>query len=353
MENKVIKDRNYIFDILRIIAMMMVIIHHIVINDFGLQNALNGLDTTLSNKQVIILTVINAFVVIGVNLFFLLSGYFRTKFSIKKIVGIVVEVYLVYGIVTFIGIMTNNVTYSIDELMNLLNPFNRYWFLAAYLGICIFSPLLNIILDKIQKREAKVFIICTLIFFSIISMKYDIFNMNGGYSLIWGIILYLFAGIIRKFNIKFNKGLLLFVLCALLNALNIIYIYLNRSSFDYNPWQLYRYNNIFVILQSIGLFIWINSLKLEIKNSKMIKIITFLATSTLMTYLLHSTCWLTIFRRKPTEMMLNHGHFILGLLLVPIYAFIIYFICSIISLLYKKTVQRLINYIFNRSYYEK
>lgn len=343
-----VKNRNYIFDILRIFSMLMIITHHIVINDFGLQNALIGQESPLSNKQVIVLILINSFVIIGVNIFFLLSGYFRIKFSLKKIINLIIQVYLVYGIVTLIGILTKNVSFNKEELINILNPFTRYWFLSAYIGICIFSPLLNKILDNITIKESKIFIICSIIFFSIYSFKYDVFNMNGGYSLIWGIILYLTAGIIKKYDIKYNKGLKVYVLGALFNALVIIYIYLNKNRINYNPWQLYKYNNVIVFMESLGLFIWINSLKIIINNKKIINFITLLATSTLMTYLLHSTCWLTMIRRIPSVLVLNNGKFIIGIIILPIYALLIFVICSIASYIYKKTVQRIINYLYKK-----
>ena len=323
----------------------MIIIHHCVINDFGLLNSLN-FGGSLSQKQTIILIFANASSIIGVNIFFLITGYFRTSFKIKKIVSLVVQVYLIFGIVSLIGMLIGILPYSFDAIKDILNPFNKYWFLATYLGILVFSPLLNIILDNISKKESIIFIVFIILLFSLYSFKYDVFHIDGGYSLIWGIILYIIGGIIKKFNLKSKKGIIVYCTCFLINASIAVFLLLKGKIFGITSWDMYKYNNILVFIESIGLFIFFNSFANKITNNKIINVINFLASSTLMTYLLHSTCCLTVIRKIPIIFMINNGHFKLGLLLLPIYAFIIFIICSIISFLYNKTIQKIINHIF-------
>ena len=333
------KARNYNFDILRIIAMLMIIIHHITVNDFGLQKYLVTNEILLSNKQTIILMFINSLAIIGVNIFFLISGYFKINLSKKKILNLVICIYLLFGIVTLSGIILGYVSLSKETLINVINPFGLYWFLLVYLIITILSPILNKIIENVKEKEAKQFFILVILVFSIYSNYNDAsILIGGGYSLIWGCILYILGGFINKFKIKESKGLLYYFILVTINTL-ISYLLYKSNRFDL-AWNQFKYNNIIIFLESICIFIWFNSIKKQITKSK---IITFFASSTLITYLLHSTCWLTILRNYPIKTLINHNLFYLGVLFLPIYALIIYFVCSIVSLLYDKTIKVLIN----------
>ena len=340
MNNK----RNYYFDILRIIAMLMIIIHHITINDFGLQSYLNGTGVILSSKQALILMVINSFVIIGVNLFFLVSGYFKIKFNLKKLISLILEVYIIFDIVTIIGILLKFVPFNKDTILNLLFPFDLYWFLAAYVGLMVISPYLNKVIEYIKKEDKKI-IIAIVLLFSLYAYRHDNgLVINGGYSLIWAIIMYVLGGLINKFELKQKKGIIIYFFTGILFSLFVILFY--KLGKPQKAWDLYKYNNIFILLESIGLFIWVNSWNFKLENKKVIKIITFLATNTLMVYLLHSTCWLTILRKLPIIKLLNIGQFKIGILILPLYAFVIYIICSLVSILYNISIQKIINKIF-------
>lgn len=344
-------ERDFKFDLLRIIAMLMVIIHHVVINDFGLVNVLNGTSTILSNNQIIVLIVINAFCIIGVNLFFLLSGYFKIRFSFKKLINILLQVFIVYNIVNIIGILTNHLEFTNDLLIKMLNPFDQYWFVTTYVGLFILSIVLNKAIELITLDEAKVFVVLSIILFSLYGFLFgNGLVINGGYSLIFATILYLIGGIFNKYNYKLKKnvGLFIFVICAIVNSILIYKLYKNGPLTDnIYAWNLYKYNNIFVMLQSLGLFVFFNSINMKIRNNFIIKIISLLSTNTLITYLLHSTCWLVVFRRIPVEYLLSIGKFKFGIMFLPEYALGIFVICSVIGLIYKNTLQKIIN-IFNK-----
>ena len=332
-------SRNNNFDILRIIAMLMIIIHHITINDFGLQKYLVSNEMILSNKQTLILIIINSLVVIGVNIFFLLSGYFRINLSLKKIINLIACVYLLYGIITTIGILLGFVPFNNTTIKNLLNPFGLYWFLLAYLLIALLSPILNLVIKKITKKQSiSLFIIIILFFVLYPNIDDGVTNINSGYSLIWGLSLYIIGGLINKFKVMNKKGILLYFIFAIINSITI-YLLFKGNRFDL-AWKQYSYNNILVFLQSISLFIGFNSLKKQIGNHK---IISLFASSTLITYLFHSTCWLTILRNYPVKTLIINNCFSIGILILPFYAIIIYFICSIVSLSYDKTIKILIN----------
>ena len=80
-------------------------------------------------------------------------------------------------------------------------------FFIFYVALFIFIPLLNIILEKMEKRQLQFCITMILFFFSVIQTLFysDVFGTNDGYSAMWLMILYLVGGYIRKYGQK-EKG---------------------------------------------------------------------------------------------------------------------------------------------------
>ena len=338
--------RNHIFDILRIIAIMAIIIHHIIINDVELFGNINGIIDSLSNKQMIVCILINSFSVIGVNLFFLLSGYFGIKYNIRKALCLILEILIIYLIVTSIGIVTGYVSLDKDTIISIINPFTKYWFLYVYIIILFLSPIINKFIKCMDKGDFKRLIIITILLFSIYSLVNDTnLNIGGGYSLIWGVLMYIIGGLINRFKYANNKGLLVYFICSVINAIIICLLCFYNQRLI--AWRMFSYNNIFVFLSSLGLVAYFNSIKKQIKNEKAIKVITFLASNTLVVYLLHSTCFLTVFRKMPIQLLLNQLGFVWTILFIPIYAFIILVICSFISEIYNYTFGKIIKKILD------
>ena len=331
--------RNSNFDILRIIAMLMIIIHHCTINDFELQKVLLMNNKMLSDFQIITLIGINSLVIIGVNLFFLLSGYFRINFKWKKFISYIFQIYLIFDIVTLIGIAVGKVSWDINTIKQLLNPLDTYWFLKVYLILMLMSPILNKILDEISKDNYKKVIVGIVLLFSIYSFYFDnSILINGGYSLIWGVMLYILGAMIQKFEIKNKNGIIGYFVFALINAIIISILY--KTNNYISAWNRFKYNELLVLLESLSLIVWFNSFS---KNKDSNKAIQLFATSTLVVYLLHSSCWLTTMRSYPIHRIIEFGYFRIGIILLPLYALFIYALCTLIAYLYNLTIQKLID----------
>lgn len=339
--------RNHNLDILRIIAMMMIVIHHITINDIGIQAILNSGEQSLSNIQLAIGIFMNAFVVIGVNLFFLLSGYFRINFKWKKVVSIIVQIFIIFNIITLIGIFTGYVELNTENIISMINPVREYWFLAVYIFLMFLSPYLNRLIDSLDKKEAKRVFIIIAVLFSLYAFFFDLgLSVYGGYSVIWGICMYIIGGLISKFKVALRSGLPLYIITSIVNGIIIILLF--KTGNHKTSWLLYKYNFPLVFASSLFLFLWFNSLKINIKNTKLIGFITFLATNTMMVYLIHSGNFLTEIRRIPTNMFIINDGFRYLPLFVPIYALLILIVCSLISELYKRTIDKLVTKPFDK-----
>lgn len=125
MGNK--KERDSRIDLVRVIAMLCIVMHHCIVNDFGLQQILRGGGAGgYNNIQIIMLIVGNAIVIVGVNIFFLLSGWCRIHFKWEKIIELIIKVYIIFGIIQMIGLFTGRVELNIESVKQLLDPLDLY-----------------------------------------------------------------------------------------------------------------------------------------------------------------------------------------------------------------------------------
>lgn len=95
-------------------------------------------------------------------------------------------------------------TVSAVEWLKAISPvmFNQYWYFSSYVALFLFIPLLNIILEKIEKRQLQFYLGMILLFYCCVQTMFysDAFGTNDGYSAIWLMILYLVGGYIRKYG---------------------------------------------------------------------------------------------------------------------------------------------------------
>ncbi len=141
--------RNVSLEMVRIVAMWCIVIHHCVLGP------LNVYDLTVTNEWNCLMmtgTLINCFAVVGVNLFFLLTGYFNSAFSWKKWFQIVCIFYLYSGLIQLVGLFLGKVSLGLGMIKSIIYPFSNYWFMAVYVILMFSKPLLNLIIDTMIKE---------------------------------------------------------------------------------------------------------------------------------------------------------------------------------------------------------
>lgn len=174
--------RNSTFEMIRVVAMSLIIIHHFIY--FCVPADI--IDPT-------IYIFINPFFYTGVNLFFLISGWFSIKLSIVKVLSFVFLVFF-YDLVNIISCLVLNVQLPIeDTLRNLIFPVSAssYWFLKVYLFLMVFSPIINKGLQNLSLNYLRALVIIL----SIVTMWSgciggNISNSNG-FSFGQGIYVYI------------------------------------------------------------------------------------------------------------------------------------------------------------------
>ena len=292
-----LKKRDVNFELLRIIAMFMIVTLHYT------QNSGIFSDTGTYTFQNIFVIFINTICSVGVNCFVLISGYYlsNSKFKIQKIIhlwGLVLfyslGIFLVYKIA---GHSVVNPMSEVETLYVFTPVLNvHYWFIVPYLALYIIFPFLNKMINALNQKQLKVILI---IFFILMSVINNITPMNqnfeaiGGHSILWFMFLYGVGSYIRKYKNK-NEGkykykyLLYFFICIILGF--IVKIIFELTSGLNVLIQLFNYrvtafNSVFGFLGALSLFMFFKNVK--IKGENIGKCILFLSKNVFAVYLIH------------------------------------------------------------------
>ena len=281
---KAIRSSNW--EVLRIIAMILIIGHHIALySSFGAGNELSEI-----NKYWILF--IEGGGKIGANIFFLLSGYFLVsvkKWNKEKIIKIISQIWF-YSIAIFcIFLSLDLIQFDWKLLLQALCPiaYSTWWFASAYFLLYLVFPFINIMIENMREEKYRQLLVIATICFSVIpTFLNQTFQCNG---FIWAIYLYLLGGYI-KINISEKLIKLKINLVFLIIAIGITYILtvilvkvpICIEAVGVNRKQFYDMQSILVLVISV-LFI-IVFMKIKINKSK---IINRISMTTFGIYLIH------------------------------------------------------------------
>lgn len=314
------------FELLRIISMIMILSLHLL--RFG-----GLLDSVKSDSIYFCLCwIIESLCFIAVNVYVILSGYFliNSKFKFSKLIKLWFEVIFYSLSIYAILLFTNNISFEWISFLKSIFPITlgNYWFITVYFLMYLFSPILNKVIKGLSKEQYKYLLFIIILFYSIIPIfvpQGATINYGGSYSISWFICLYLFAGYMRLYDIKFfNKKfncLLVYFLTAIINF-SFLYIFNLISVPLIEPSALYNYYSITVLLGAISLFYYFKNIK--IKGKLFNSIISFFAPCTFGVYLIHENPNLRqIFWSNFTKLNEFNVVSVILIFLVPVFLFVI------------------------------
>ena len=283
-------ERNYGLDILRIISMMMIVVLHFNLRGGFLQN-----DSLTEDLKIYIISS-EALCIGAVNIFVLITGYFmiNQKFKLSKIIRMEIQL-LMYSIIIYVlAIALNITTFNKELALYAVFPIitARYWFITSYIGLYMISPFLNMILQKLTKKQYKYLVIFLVIFGSIVISIYpnnSYIGTGNGYNLAWFIVLYIIAGYIRLHFEKKIKSIYCFaVIISIVVIQSFVKLYLANipiSLINTISKYCFSYSNIFNLLLALAFFMLFRNI--TIRSSFVKSIIKFITPLLLGVYLFH------------------------------------------------------------------
>lgn len=165
-------------ELLRILSIIGVFVLHYVSPGAGggLKYVSEG-----SLNYYILLTLESAFAC-AVDLFMLISGYFlctSNRRNLWKVVRLIMQVML-YSLAGYLATAVRTGSFSINGMIGSMVPAN--YFVILYSAVFIISPFINLIFEKITKRQMRFFVLLLFVLFGIYPTLVDTFSVVTGHS---------------------------------------------------------------------------------------------------------------------------------------------------------------------------
>lgn len=289
------KKRMANLELLRCIAMMMVVILHFL----GKGNLLPDL-TQEMNGSGLAAWLLESFCMVAVNVYMFISGYFlcTSSFKLSRLLQLYVQVWLYSVAFGMLGVATGVIaetTVDTHFFLTLLFPvwMEHYWFMTAYVFLYVMMPFLGCALKRMSKQQLKITVVMLLVVFSLsksilpLRMELD----QKGYDCLWYLCVFVTAAYIRRFKVplleKKGRGILLYLagcLTVFIGTMALRLICLRTGRLERMAGMFMEYNHIFAFLAALGLFYAFLRLKAEGRTAR---IATRIAPYTLGVYLLH------------------------------------------------------------------
>ena len=302
-----IGQRNTGIELLRLISMFLIVMHHYSSPGSGFPGLLFLPDTF--NKFFVEFMYFGG--KIGVNCFVIISGYFLsgTEFKISRLIKLWLLTVFYSVLIYVVFSLFRQEPFSGKELIKSAFPIltNRYWFITAYVALYLLYPFINRMIDNLEHKQMLTLLAVLSVGLCIIPTFLN--KKLWTSDLIWFVYMYILGASIRR-NILFHDisrkkllGILLvstllmwcseFVLTKLCEKKGIV-------SIDIVCHFIWEYS-ILTVAASIALFKLCEEAKIA-ENMLAVKWITRLSRSAFAVYLIHANVivrdwlWLDLFK---------------------------------------------------------
>lgn len=284
------------FELLRIVAMLMIIVLHYLNKGELLTDYTT--DRTVINYAA---HLAEAFCIVAVNCYVLLAGYFLVESAWKpgRVVSLAGQI-LFYSVLIPVVLICAGVTpageLSVYDWLNYVLPVEteHYWFATSYVIMYLFAPFLAAGVRKMEKKTLQIILFFLLLYYSVWKsiLPAALATDRFGYDYGWFLCLFLAAAYIRLYGLpvlekKRNAALLYGLMCLGIFLLTAAAAVLA----DRIPPMLYymdmptTYNHILCLLGAVALFMLFKNIK--IPEGRRAEIIRRTAPYTFGVYLLH------------------------------------------------------------------
>lgn len=258
MSVEVTKQRESNFELLRLMAMLLVVLVHANFWSIGSPSQeYFSQEFFLSTIRVLM----ESLSIVCVNVFVLISGWFGIRMSWAKLFSFLFQIVYFNVICFLIYTILLGKTLGLDEAVKyffLLTE--RYWFVKAYLGLMLIAPVLNLFIDKSDVKLKKYVLIGYFSFQCLYGwLLPSVSWISSGSSLSSFAFLYLLAGyaknvppprVIKK--ISWKHYLIFYFLSAI--SITAIYVFfLIKTGLGIG---VFAYSCPIVIIESMSLFLF-------------------------------------------------------------------------------------------------
>ena len=214
-------------ELLRIVAMLLIVAHHYVVNS-GLMAADGWIYSDPLSWRSLFLLIFGAWGKIGVNCFVMITGYFMctAKITAKKFMKLFLEIMFYKIVINSIFWITGYEPFTLGGFLKVIIPIRtvKNDFLNAYLLFYLLIPFLNILVQHLKEKQHLYLILWC-------GLTYIFLGTIPGFSVLmnyvsWFAVLFVIASYIRLYPKKIYEShriwMWLTILFVLLSAVSVI-----------------------------------------------------------------------------------------------------------------------------------
>lgn len=234
------KNRESSFELLRVVSMFLIILHHLMLK-FASVNYL-GQDLLIEDNMPLFTSVLNAFGIVGVNVFVMISGYFGIH-SIRRSVSRLLVTWIWCAI--FLYVMSDFTDTNVVRI-------SYWWYFQSFLLLIFLSDPIENALKDISFRRFSLWILLFLILNCYFGYVKQIVNTNG-YNYANFVFVYLIGryikvikdkNLINKFSQRFS--LLLYLILSVTIGVGYGVLFVGKI----DAVRFWSYNNPAIVLSS-------------------------------------------------------------------------------------------------------
>lgn len=290
------KHRYSNIEALRILSMFLVLIVHADFFSLGEPSLRDINEKSLSS---FVRYFLESLSIVCVNVFILISGWFGIRPKAKSFGNFIFQcLFFLIGIY-IVCLIFGKAEFNLKNIAGCFFLLKWNWFIKAYIGLYILSPILNAFADSATEKQIRLFLIFFFVFQTIYSwMSGAAQFFEAGYSTLSFIGLYMLSRYVKLykpkiFTLSSRTDFIIYLTITLLITLiaivpyNIV-IWINAENTFYHTIasfisaHMFRYDNPLVIMSSLYLLLGFS--KVIFEN----RIINWIAASSFAVFLLHT-----------------------------------------------------------------
>ncbi len=291
------KTRNITIDMLRIMAMFMIIVFHCFNNTNILERGI------MSDTNGIIAMFLRVITNVANGIFFIISGYYliHKKFKLKHILNLWGKTILFSTLAAIIAYFLHLPIKWEQVIFPILT--GEYWFITAYIFLYLMYPFYNLLLNQLTKKQMQYLL---GILFIVVSIFNIVFQYNAFFgSLPVALLYYTIGAYVKQYykpkekSYHIGKCIIIWIIATIIYFFvfalrvqnlenNFVKIFVNHLYGDF-----FNFKNPFSVLMAF--YIFIAFYQKTIKSAKVQKCITWITPSILSVYLIHENTNLNIY----------------------------------------------------------
>lgn len=247
------KVRESQFELLRLVAMMMIVIVHF--NGVAMEMFLPITTSKIPFSQIWGAEALEALAIIGVNLFVLISGFFGIRLKAKGLLRYVgwvlwysVLIYLIVSCFYPELFRPDNTIYAVHGISH-----STQWFVTDYFYLMVLSPIINGVMQRTTFKQHLWIALALFVVNCGLGWWGEMVFNKDGYTVYHMIFIYCLGWTLRELHDRYGH-LRLSAVCVAVYLLMAAVVVLMMQSMSY--FKVIAYNNPIIVIESIAFF-WI------------------------------------------------------------------------------------------------